>query len=110
MARFVANTPVVQPDSQVKVDVTPTAPLPLGANRFQLIVVDDAGNESEPTFIDIIVRDKEKPTAVLQLVNADGRPVNPAEVAFGQSFTLSGARSSDVAPGKVVEFRFTLVG
>jgi|GraSoiStandDraft_4_1057263.scaffolds.fasta_scaffold283536_3 hypothetical protein len=109
MVKFVANTPVVQPDAQVKVDASATAPLPLGANRFQLIVVDDAGNESEPAFIDIIVRDKEKPTAVLQLVNADGRVISPAEVAFGQSFTLSAAKSSDVAPGKVVEFRFTLI-
>ena len=109
MVKFVANTPVVQPDSEVKVDATAREPLPLGANRFQLIVVDDAGNESEPTFIDIIVRDKERPTAVLQLVDPNGRPINPAEVAFGQSFTLSAARSSDVEPGKVVEFRFTLV-
>ena len=110
MVKFVANTPVVQPDPQVKVDVSATAPLPLGANRFQLVVVDDAGNVSEPAFIDIIVRDKEKPTAVLQLVDANARAINPAEVAFGQSFILSAAKSSDVAPGKVVEFRFTLVG
>lgn len=109
MVKFVPNTPVVQPDAQVKVDVTRDAPLPLGANRFRLVVVDDAGNESEPTFIDVIVRDRERPTAVLQLVDGNNRPVDPAEVPFGASFVLSGERSSDVAPGKVVEFRFTLV-
>ena len=75
------------------------------------LVVDscDAGNASDPTFIDVIVRDLEKPTAVLQLVDPNGRPINPAEVAFGQAFVLSAARSSDIAPGKVVEFQFTLV-
>ena len=109
MVKFVPNTPVAQPDPQVKVDVTATAPLPLGLNRFRLTVVDDAGNESDPAFLDIIVRDKEKPTAVLVLVDANSRPISPAEVPFGQSFILSGEKSADVPPGKVVEFRFTLV-
>ncbi len=108
MAEFKLNTPVVQKDPVVKVDVTATAPLPLGANRFRLVVVDDAGNESDPTFLDVVVRDTQKPTAVLDMVNADGKRIDPV-VARGESFILSGARSSDVAPGKVVEYRFTLV-
>lgn len=108
MATFKLNTPVIQKDPLVKVDVTAAAPLPLGPNRFRLVVVDDAGNESDPIFLDVIVRDKEKPTAVLDVVNADGKPV-AAEVPVGASFILSGARSTDVAPGKVVEYRFTLV-
>ncbi|MCC6829080.1 MAG: hypothetical protein IT550_12715 [Novosphingobium sp.] len=108
MAEFKLNTPVVQKDAVVKVDVAAANPLPVGANRFRLIVVDDAGNLSDATFLDVVVRDTQKPTAVLDMVNSDGKRID-ANVGQGESFTLSGARSSDVAPGKVVEYRFTLV-
>jgi|SRR6185295_11874349 len=108
MPEFKPNQPIVQKEAVVRVDVTPTTPLPLGANRFRLVVVDDAGNESEPTFLDVVVRDLEKPTAVLDVVNADLKRIEPV-VTRGQSFILSGARSADVAPGTVTEYRFTLV-
>jgi hypothetical protein len=108
MPEFKLNTPVVQKDPVVRVDVSATAPLPVGANRFRLIVVDDSGNESDPTFLDVVVRDVQKPTAVLDMVDANGKRID-AVVAQGTSFILSGARSSDVAPGKVAEYRFTLV-
>ena len=110
MAVFKPNTPVIQKDPMVKVEVTPQAPLALGLNRFRLTVLDNAGNESEPAFLEVIVKDKEKPTAVLDLLGPNNQPVAPPEVTFGSSFTLSGARSRDVAPGQVVEYRFTLVG
>lgn len=108
MPEFKPNQPVVQREPLVRVDVTAASPLPVGANRFRLIVVDDSGNESEPTFLDVVVRDTTRPTAVLDVVDANGRRVDPV-VAQGASFILSGARSSDVEPGKVVEYRFTLV-
>ena len=108
MPEFKPNTPIVQKDSVVRVDVTAEVPLPLGANRFRLVVVDDAGNESEPTFLEIIVRDDDRPTAVLDLVNRDLTRIDPV-VVRGQSFILSGARSADVPPGTVAEYRFTLV-
>lgn len=108
MAEFRVNEPVVQPEPVVRVDVTPAAPLPLGANRFRLVVVDDSGNESEPTFLEVVVRDQDRPTAVLDIVNADGRRIEPV-VASGASFILSGVRSSDAGGGRVVEYRFTLV-
>lgn len=108
MPEFKVNQPVVQPDPMVKVEVSRTAPLPLGANRFRLVVVDDSGNESEPTFLEVIIRDADKPTAVLDMVNADGKRIEPV-VASGAGFVLSGARSADTGGGKVVEYRFTLV-
>jgi len=108
MPEFKLNAPVVQKEPVVKVDVSTAAPLPIGANRFRLVVVDDAGNESEPTFLDVVVRDTQKPTAVLDMVDANGKRIDPV-VPQGTGFVLSGARSSDVAPGKVVEYRFTLV-
>jgi hypothetical protein len=108
MAQFKVNVPVAQTDPVVKVESTRADPIPLGANRFQLIVVDDAGNESEPTFVTVIVRDEDKPTAVLDMVNADGKIVDPV-APFGNSFVLSGGRSSDIEPGKIVEYRFMLL-
>lgn len=108
MARFVPNVPVVQRDPVIAVDADPLKPLPVGRNRFRLVVVDDAGNESEPAILEVIIRDDIKPTAVLDIVDASGARVAPA-VGAGKSFILSGARSSDVAPGRIIEYRFTLL-
>lgn len=108
MAVFKINEPIAQPDPVIKVDTSRAEPLPVGANRFRLVVVDDEGNESEPTFLDVIVQAPADPTAVLDVVNADLRRVDPV-VPFGRGFILSGARSVDVDPGRVVEYRFTLI-
>lgn len=108
MPTFKLNEPIAQPDPTIAVEVSRENPLPIGVQRFRLVVVDDAGNESQPAFVEIVVRDMDAPTAVLDVMDANGRRTDPV-VAFGQAFTLSGARSSDVEPGKVVEYRFTLV-
>jgi hypothetical protein len=108
MPQFKLNQAVVQPDPMVKVEISQTALLPLGANRFQLVVVDDAGNESAPVFLDVVVQAVNEPTAVLDMVDENGKRLEPS-VVFGKPFILSGARSTDVPPGKVVEYRFTLV-
>ena len=103
------NKPVNQTGHTVKVDVSTASPLPLGLNRFQLVVIDDAGNPSEPAFLNVIVRDTDKPTAVLQMVDSSGRAIDPS-VPFGSSFILTGVNSKDTAPGKIVEYQFTLLG
>lgn len=108
MAEFKPNVPVVQKDPLVTVDIDPANPLPPGKYRFQLVVIDDSNNESAPAVLDVIVADTERPTAVLDVVNVDKAIVAP-NVAAGNSFFLSGARSSDVAPGKVKAYRFTLL-
>jgi hypothetical protein len=108
MAEFKPNVPVVQTDPLVTVDVNADAPMPPGKYRFQLVVVDDSDNESEPAFIDVIVMDTQRPTAVLDMVNADQAIIRPA-VGVGEPFILSGARSTDVEPGKVKSYKFTLL-
>jgi hypothetical protein len=108
MPVFKVNTPVIQADPVVKVDVTAAEALPLGLNRFSLVVVDDTGNASEPIILSVIVKDTDKPTAVLDMVEDSGRIVE-ATVPFGTSFILSGARSSDKEPGKIKEYQFTLL-
>ncbi|SAK96278.1 hypothetical protein AWB81_05371 [Caballeronia arationis] len=55
MAVFKPNQPVPLDAPQVLVDVSAANPLPAGANRFQLVVVDDAGNVSEPVVFQVIV-------------------------------------------------------
>jgi hypothetical protein len=108
MPEFKPNVPIVQKDPLVTVDIKRDSPMPAGKYRFSLVVMDDANNESDPAFLDVIVRDTERPTAVLDMVNADGALTDPV-VAVATSFRLSGARSSDVAPGKVKAYRFTLL-
>jgi hypothetical protein len=108
MAKFKVNVPVSQDTADVKVEGTDSAPLPLGPNRFSLVVVDDSGNESEPITIVVTVADADKPTAVLNVVNSDGKVLAP-QIAFGQTFILSGGASVDKEPGKIKEYRFTLL-
>lgn len=108
MAEFKPNVPVVQTDPLVTVDVKADAPMPPGKYRFQLVVVDDSDNESEAAFLDVIVLDTQKPTAVLDMVNADKVVITP-NVSVGESFILSGDRSSDIPPGKVKSYKFTLL-
>ena len=107
MAEFKMNVPVVQKDPLITVDIDPANPLPAGRYKFQLVVIDDANNESAPAVLDVIIADTQLPTAVLDMVNVDKAIVAP-NVAAGNAF-LSGARSSDVAPGKVKAYRFTLI-
>ena len=100
MATFAIGTPIESADPVIEVTVDPTAPLAAGRHRFQLVVVDDAGNQSASDTVEIVVRDSTLPTAVLRV---------PSQVEFGSSFQLDGRASTDVAPGKVVKYIFTLV-
>lgn len=108
MAKFTPNVPVVSNTPLVKVDIDLANPLPPGRHHFSLVVVDDAGNQSQADTIEVIVRDDSAPTAVLDVVDANGSRV-AAVVGAGKSFGLSGARSYDLAPGKIAEFRFTML-
>ncbi|MCV2352301.1 hypothetical protein [Paucibacter sp. Y2R2-4] len=97
MPNFVTGQEISTSESNVEVTVTPSSPLPPGRHKFQLVVVDDSGNQSEPATVEIVVIDDKKPTAVIDA---------PATVPFGASFKLSGARSSDLPPGKIVRYQW----
>ena len=97
MATFVTGQDVQTQDAQVEVTVSPTKPLSPGRHKFQLVVVDDSGNQSEPATVEIIVVDDKKPTAVIDA---------PATCPLGASFNLNGSRSSDLPPGKIVSYRW----
>jgi hypothetical protein len=100
MAEFRPGVPIVSDTPDIDVTVSPAAPLPVGRHRFQLVVVDDSGNESEPAVHEVIVRDTTRPTAVI-----DG----PRAVDAGRSFQLSGRRSSDPPPGRIVRYQWMLL-
>lgn len=85
----------------VSVDVDEENILPVGTHTFELTVVDDSGNESLPARVRVVVRDTQRPTAVIRA---------PESVEFGRSFSLDGSRSSDVPPGTVVTYNWTLMG
>jgi hypothetical protein len=87
-------------ESSITVDITAENPLPTGVHLFQLIVTDEAGNESAPAIAQVVVRDTQAPTAVITA---------PSQVSFGQGFRLDGRDSSDVPPGRIVRFRWTLM-
>lgn len=100
MATFVIGTPIETNEPGIEVTVDANNPLPVGRHRFQLAVADDSGNVSLPDIVEVIVRDSINPTAVL---------VAPPQVEFGATFKLDGRKSSDVAPGKVVKYVWTML-
>jgi len=100
MATFELNKPVETAVPTVEVTVDINNPLPVGVHRFQLIVEDESGNLSLPSFVDVVVRDTQRPTAVIDAVK-------PIEA--GNTFELSGERSSDVPPGQIVKYVWTMV-
>jgi hypothetical protein len=101
MAEFVINNDVVTNEPKVEVTVSPDRPLPIGRQRFRLIVVDDAGNKSAPDEVIVIVADQEAPTAVLR---------GPRITAFGRSFGLDGSASVDQGGGRIVQYVWTYLG
>ncbi len=52
MARFVVNRPIKTREPFVRVD----AGLKEGRHRFQLVVVDDRGNESKPATVTVTIK------------------------------------------------------
>jgi hypothetical protein len=100
MPQFVPGQPIETETPVVEVTVTRDKPLPPGQHRFHLIVTDDAGNVPTPAVVEVVVRDSQKPTAVLDA---------PRQVEAGQSFQLSGSRSTDIAPGRIVRYQWMML-
>jgi hypothetical protein len=99
MPEFKLGETIETEEPQVQVEINQENPLPPGRYTFQLVVVDDSGNESLPDSVAVIIRDTLRPTAVIEA---------PGSVTFGESFLLDGRRSSDIG-GQIVTYRWTLV-
>jgi YD repeat-containing protein len=74
--------------------------LPVGRHVISLAVRDDSGNDSNPIQHEVIVRDDQAPSAILDA---------PASVTAGAVIPLSGARSPDIG-GRVVRYIWTVAG
>ena len=96
------NQPIeaAAPDATLVVTVDRTAPLKVGSYIFQLEVMDDSGNRSQPVQARLIVVDTEAPSAIISA---------PRTVGFNTEFTLSGAESRDVGGGTIARFIWTLI-
>jgi hypothetical protein len=101
MPQFIINQPITTDAPVVEVTLSPDKPLPLGRQRFQLIVTDNSGNSSKPDVVEVIVADQDAPTAVLTM---------PTVTGFGKSFNLSGEKSFDAGGGKIVKYVWTYLG
>lgn len=96
------NQPIeaAAPDATLIITIDPNQPLPVGAHTFQLEVLDDSGNRSQPARATVIIFDNEAPTAVI---------TGPERVPFNREFTMSGADSRDVGGGQIVRYVWTLI-
>lgn len=86
-------------DPTLVIIVDAAKPLTTGTYVFQLQVVDDAKNVSQPTTVNIVVADDKAPNAVITA---------PARVSFGDGFTLSGKSSFDVG-GRIDGYIWSLI-
>ena len=70
MAKFVPGTDTTVKSDEPLLDVAASAATPLkpGKHVFQLVVVDDSGNDSETASVTVIVQDLDRPTAVVDLI------------------------------------------
>lgn len=112
MAKFIPGVADSIKSDEPLLDVLPsaTAPLKPGKHVFQLVVTDDAGNDSDTASVTVIVVDQERPTAVVDMLDAAGGRISDPEVKvpFGKPFRLTGDRSTDIG-GVVKVWNWTLL-
>lgn len=85
----------------IEVTVGPNSPLSIGVHRFQLVVVDNDGNASEPAIGEVFIKSLDRPTARIEAI--------PGTVEMGKTFALSAKGSTDIAPGKIVKYIWTRI-
>lgn len=112
MATFAPGIDTAVAADEPFLDVLASAsnPLPAGRHVFQLVVTDNAGLASPPATIAVLVRDRSRPTAVIDFVREDGTRSYTADVVvpWGRPFRLTGERSTD-SNGHVRVWRWTLL-
>jgi hypothetical protein len=96
------NEPIeaAAPDATLIITINATSPLKVGSYTFQLEVVDDSGNRSQPAQARLFIVDSEAPSAIISA---------PRTVPFASDFTLSGVESSDVGGGTIARYIWTLI-
>jgi hypothetical protein len=101
-SKLVVGAAVVTSDATVTVDASETNPVDPGDHVFQLIVVDENGVESTPVEQRVTIgADDRKPQAVFT--------ATPAEVAFGEPFTLDGTESTPVPGHQIMSYKWIMM-
>ena len=100
--------PVKTSDATLAIEMSEDR-LAIGGHTFQLQVADDSGNVSAPAEVVVIVVDTGAPTAVVRVLDAEGRPAVSNRIAHGANFILDGRSSIDVGGGSIVSYSWTLV-
>jgi hypothetical protein len=85
-------------------------PLSVGKHLFELVVLDDSQNPSQPAIVQVNVIDTQAPTAIINFSPDLRDPQDPRilRVPFGRPFTLDGRASTDIG-GQVVRWTWKLV-
>jgi hypothetical protein len=99
LEEFQSGEEVRTEDALLRVVVSQSDPLSIGAHIIELVVTDNAGNSSVPARVQLIVQDSQRPTAVLNVADAQGRVLDEPVVEIGTSFILTAKGSMDVSPG-----------
>ena len=99
MAVLKTGVPLETAEAVILVEMDPGNPLPVGRHRFQLKVVDDTGNISDPAELTVQVIDATRPNALI-----DG----PSQIEFMKPFELTGSKSFDVG-GTIVKYIWTML-
>jgi YVTN family beta-propeller protein len=73
MPRFTINSPVTTTTSTIQVDGAA-----LGAHRYQLVVEDESGNQSQPAFVSVAVAAPQPQTRVIQVGPSPAALAGPA--------------------------------
>jgi hypothetical protein len=102
-AELQVNRPIegAAPDATLVITMDASRPLAVGRYVFQLEVLDDTGNRSQPIRAVVAVIDTQAPNARISA---------PPEVPFNTEFILSGAESRDVGGGTIARYIWTLLG
>jgi hypothetical protein len=96
---FTIGTSHTTTENSIDVKIDPEKP---GQHKFKLTVVDEDGHSSE-AIANVVVLAETEPTAVLNC--------EPAQVRFGQQFTLDGSGSSEKGQGasKITKYTWTML-
>ncbi len=93
-------------DPVVEVQFPANAPAKVGLYEFQLVVVDNLGVASAPVAVKLQMQGSA--TAVLRIVNADGKAIDQSVFKLGSQIFLS-AKDSTTENGTVKSFSWRLI-
>ena len=100
MPQFVPGPPIETETPSNRGNCHPRQASAALATPISAVVTGDAGNVSTPALVEVVVRDSQKPTAVL-----DAPRLAEAE----QSFEVSGSRSTDTALGRILRYQWMML-